>query len=173
MQGTFKDRYRFFAGLYFLYRFCILLTFTYAKTLTAYYTITGIQLVCMLFLHAVCRPYKKTWHNILDAYLFLNLAVINFMTFFNYHLTLEYNSDDTVKRWCYFQTILVLSPLLYLIIYTTYHIVKRIKAVCKCKSTVHKETDNTNEVIDTLDARNFEDSIMEMNNYMLLRNEPK
>ena len=36
-----------------------------------------IQLVCILFLHAVCSPYKETRHNILDAALFSNLAIIN------------------------------------------------------------------------------------------------
>ena len=170
MQGTFKDRYRFFAGLYLLYRLFALLTFTYTMTFISYYTITGIQLVLMLFLHAVCRPYKKAWHNILDAFLFSNLIIINAMTFYNYQLVATYNSYDTVKKWSGFQAALVFLPLLYLIVYTVYHLVKRIKAACgcTCKATIHKEVDSSNEVIDNLDTRSIEDSLMEMNDYMLL-----
>ena len=168
MQGTFKDRYRFFAGLYLLYRLFVLLTFAYSKTLTSYYSITGVQLVFLLFLHAVCRPYKKTWHNILDALLFLSLVWINAITFYNYQFTGTYNSHIIVETWSIVQATLVFSPLVYLIIYTAYHIVKRVKAVCGCKVRIHKEIDNSNEVIDNLDARSIEDSLMEMNHYKLL-----
>ena len=173
MQGTFKDQYRFFAGLYFLYRLCILITFTYTKTLKSYYTITGIQLVCILVLHAVCRPYKKTWHNILDALLFANLTIINVVTSYNYQLTsaIEYSVD--IKNNTGVQAALVLLPLVYLVVYTTYHIVKRIKAACACKSQIHKTIDDSNEVIDNLDTRDFDDSLVEMNNYMLLGPEPR
>ena len=170
MQGTFKDRYRFFSGLYLLYRLCALLTFVYTRYFIAYYAITGIQLVFMLFLHTACRPYKRTWHNVLDAFMFLNLIIINAMAFFNYQLTEMYNSDSAVQKWSGFQSALVLLPLLYLIVYTAYHLVKRIKAACgcTCKATIHKEVDSSNEVIDNLDARNTEDSLMEMNHYKLL-----
>ena len=170
MQGTFKDRYRFFSGLYLLYRLCALLTFIYTRTFIEYYAITGIQLVFMLFLHTACRPYKRTWQNVLDAFMLLNLIIINAMTFFNYQLTEMYNSDNAVQIWSGFQAALVLLPLLYLIVYTAYHLVKRIKAACgcTCKATIHKEVDSSNEVIDNLDARNSEYSLMEMNDYMLL-----
>ena len=172
IQGAFKDRYRFFSGLYFLYRLCLLLTFTYTNTLPLYYTITGIQLVVMLVLHTICQPYKKAWHNILDALLFISLALINILTFYNYQLVSEYNTNsvEIVQATVGIQAMLVLLPLVYLVTYTAYHIVKRIKAVCRCKSIPSKQEDfdNSNEVIDTLDTRHFDDSGMEMDNYVLL-----
>ena len=174
IQGTFKDRYRFFAGLYFMYRLCALLTFIYIDTLPKYYTITGAQLVFILALHAVCRPYKKTWHNILDALLFSNLAIINALTSYNYQLT--YNNDNSTSVIITgVQTALLLLPLVYLVSYTTYHIVKRIKAACVRKSSANyiEETDNSNDVIDTLDTRDFDDSCMEMSDYRLLGSEPR
>ena len=174
MQGTFKDHYRFFAGLYFLYRLFSLLTFTYTKTLTSYYTITGIQLLCMLVLHAICRPYKTTWHNVLDAFLLFNLAIINVATSYNYQLMVTYNTEQTIKRWTRAQVVLVLLPLVFLVIYTPLHIVKRIKAICVCKSKTHKlEIDSSNEVIDNLDTRSLDNSLVEMNDYMLLGPDPK
>ena len=172
MQGAFKDHYRFFAGLYFLYRLCALLTFTYSDRLPMYYTVTGAQLVCMLALHAICRPYKKTWHNILDALLFSNLVLINAITFYKYQLTVSYEIDTTVTKIAGFQTALVLLPLVYLMVYTSYHVVKRIKAVCVRKSTSSEEIDNSNEVIDNLETRHFDNLVMEMNDYVLLDPEP-
>ena len=173
IQGTFIDRYRFFAGMYFVYRLSLLLTFTYADTLLMYYTITGAQLMGMLVLHAVCRPYKKTWHNILDALLFSNLAIINTLTFYMYELISPNKDENTANATV--QTALVSLPLVYLASYTVYHIVKRIKAVCVHKSSAHyiEETDNSNEVIDNLDTRDFDDSCMEMNEYRLLGPEPR
>ena len=171
IQGAFKDRYRFFSGLYFLYRLCLLLTFTYTNTLPSYYTITGIQLVAMLVLHTICQPYKKAWHNILDALLFISLALINILTFYNYQLVSEYytTSIEIVQATVGIQAMLVLLPLVYLITYTAYHIVKRIKAACKCKSmSPSKQEDFDNEVIDTLDARHSDGSGIKMNNYILL-----
>ena len=180
IQGDFKDRYRFFAGLYFLYRLCALLTFSYTDTLTTFYIVTEIQLICMLFLHAACNPYKKTWHNILDAALLSNLAVVNAITLFNYQESSKYENSDTnlVVKNTGIQSILVLLPLVYLVSYTIYHIVKKIKAVT-CESepstTENDDTDNTNAVFDTLDlhTRSLEDSLMEINDYMLLAPEPE
>ena len=170
IQGTFKDRYRFFAGMYFIYRLSLLLNFTFADTLPIYYTITGAQLVCMLVLHAACRPYKKTWHNILDALLFSNLAIINALTFYMYELISPNKDDNTTNTGV--QTALVLLPLIYLMSYTTYHIVKRIKAACMRKSTIQfvERVDNSNEVIENLDTRHLEN--MEMSNYRLMGPEP-
>ena len=170
VQGTFKDRYRFFAGLYFLYRLCLLLTFTYTSTLPTYYTITGIQLMCMLALHAMCRPYKNTWHNILDALLFLSLAVINAITFSNYQLTSSYANDTTIQKVATVQILLVLSPFVFLIIYIVYHIVKRIKAAFVRNFTPieQEDVDNSNDVIDILDNRQSETDL----DLKLLSSEP-
>ena len=175
IQGTFKDRYRFFAGMYFLYRLGLLLTFTYTSTLPLYYTITGAQLVCMLVLHAVCQPYKKAWHNILDALLFSILAFINFVTFYNYQILSDYTNSETVKKLVGTQIGFVLLPLVYLVVYTVHNIVKRIKAACVHKSTYrdHEENDNSNEVINSLETRYLDDSVMEMSNYRLLPPERK
>ena len=174
MQGTFKDRYRCFAGLYFLYRLCILLTFAYTVTLTSYYTIIGVQLVFMLVLHAICRPYRVVWHNILDGLLLSNLAIINALTSYNYKLasTYMYSSDEGVQnwtqKWTSVQIVLVFLPLLYLVSYTTFHIIKMIKTACGCKSKTLEKIDDSNEVIDNLDMRGYENSLMGTNDYMLM-----
>ncbi len=69
IQGAFKDQYRFFAGLYFVYRLGASLTFTFPSALKTYYTVTSVQLIFILMVHAVCCPYRQKWHNVLDAFL--------------------------------------------------------------------------------------------------------
>ena len=86
-QGCFKDNLRFFAGLYFLYRWTFLLFHWGTGNFSAYYTGIGGILVFMLTLHTVCQPYIKRVHNVIDTLLFANLVLINSLSFFNYHKT--------------------------------------------------------------------------------------
>ena len=69
VQGCFKDKYRFFGGLYFLYRFIILVCFTASKRPIEFYILLEIQLIMMVLLHAISQPYNRPWqwHNILDV----------------------------------------------------------------------------------------------------------
>ena len=80
-QSCFKDKYRFFAGLYyFLYRLVALLSFLFTDSLTKFYIVLEVQLIVMLTLQAIAYPYRRRWHNIIDVLLFANFAVINAMT---------------------------------------------------------------------------------------------
>ena len=165
IQGAFKDRYRFFAGLYFIYRLSSLVTFAMGGTLITHYTLTGFQFSCMLLIHAVCRPYKKPWHNVLDAFLFFNLFLINGLAYFNYSLAshkkiFTISPDITLQVVAAFQTGLILLPLVYLIIYTTSYIVLKLKAMRVCKKY---SSNSTNEVdasymLYAIDAMRTDDS---------------
>ena len=81
-QGSFKDNFRFFAGLYFLYRAIILCAYAYCSTLLQFYSVVQLQLLLMIALHSLVQPYKERKHNITDALLFTNLAIINGMTIY-------------------------------------------------------------------------------------------
>ena len=93
-QSCFKDEYRYFAGLYFLYRLITLLTFAAVQSLSKFYTVVQIQLILMLLLHTWIQPYKNKWHNKLDAFIFATLAVINFLTLFNLHGSLKLGEPE-------------------------------------------------------------------------------
>ena len=118
-QSSFKDEYRFFSGLYFTYRFIAFVTFAVIKDLHIVYTLIQVQLAVILAVHTVCRPYKKSWHNILDAFLFANLSLINLLTLFNYHLSLR--GEDYAQNIVYvassFQVTLLYLPLVYISVY--------------------------------------------------------
>ena len=179
IQGAFKDRYRFFAGLYFVYRVSSLVTFSATSTLTTHYTATGFQLVFMLLIHAVCRPYKKSWHNVLDAFLFFNLFFVNGLSYVNYYLSTRKSVDgyqeSDIQIVAFFQIGLILLPFVYLILYTTYCIILKLKAARVCrKHSVSRRRLNTNDsnaghILCALDSRSIDESYEEASGYKLLK----
>ena len=66
-QGCFKDNLRFFAGLYFLYRWTILLIDMNTINYGSYYTAVTIALLAILILHVLCQPYIMSVHNVIDT----------------------------------------------------------------------------------------------------------
>lgn len=126
-QGSFKDEYRFFAGLYFFYRWTGLLIYTYPSNVSSFYTTVNIMLLVMLVLHSVCQPYQKKWHNILDTLIIANLIIISAISSLNYFLVRvdsgRYNSTDTSSA---IQLVFIYLPVVYITVYVTARILKKI-----------------------------------------------
>ena len=71
-QASFKDKYRFFAGLYFFYRILVPLNYlTFRNTVSTCYVAVELFLFFLVFLHVLVQPYKVHWHNLLSL-LFLS-----------------------------------------------------------------------------------------------------
>ena len=87
-QGAFKDKHRYFAGLYFVYRLAPLLVFVMHSNLSDFYMYLEIQLVLMLAVHLWVQPYKKKQHNRFDSYIFLLLLLLNSISLYNFHQSL-------------------------------------------------------------------------------------
>ena len=119
-QNSFKDRFRFFARLYFLYRAIILAAYAYSETVFQFYSAVKLQLIMVLAIHAIFQPYKKTKHNIIDSLLFTNLAVINAITLFNYtrkDYMERFISQFAITAMEFIQALLILLPFLYIVVY--------------------------------------------------------
>ena len=117
-QSGFKDDYRFFSGLYFLYRFTALATLAFSEW-SNYHTVLQIQLCVFLATHSLCQPYKKRWHNLLDTTLLMNLCVMNALTQYNYTTLIISRSDvDKVSQAIAIQIILLYTALIYMVAYT-------------------------------------------------------
>ena len=118
-QGSFKDNFRFFAGLYFLYRAIILCAYAYCTTLLQFYAVIQLQLLLMIALHSLVQPYKERKHNITDALLFTNLAIINGMTIYAF-AEKEFGDKPMSKVGlnviAFVQAILIFLPFLCVII---------------------------------------------------------
>ena len=85
-QGCFKDELRFFAGLYFLYRFILLLFDVFLLAFSQFYMGVEALFITIALLHTIFQPYAQKWHNIVDALLFADLALVNVITFSHYFL---------------------------------------------------------------------------------------
>lgn len=97
-QSCFKDNLRFFAGLYFLYRWAAPVVYTISSDLGTAYTITEILLILMLVLHALFQPYQKRVHNVVDTLLFTNLFLINSITCVHYYLFQRQENESYIKE---------------------------------------------------------------------------
>ena len=80
-QGSYKDEYRFFAGLYFLYRAMFVGVFALIGIHLASLSIAQVIIMVLLSLHLWLQPYQKPLHNRIDGALFLCLGVITTLTF--------------------------------------------------------------------------------------------
>ena len=137
-QGCFKDRFRFFAGLYFFYRLFAAITFAYTSNLTVFYMVVEVQLILMLTVHAFVQPYKKRWHNAIDAILLADLAIINTLTGFNFSSSFSRNNSRDLIISTTVQALLIWFPAVYMIVYILWYILIKMcgigsKFKCKCQ----------------------------------------
>lgn len=151
-QSCFKDNCRFFAGLYFFYRFLFLLTFTIlaAESFTIFYAVIEVQLVAILALHAHVQPFQKKLHNRLDTLIFTNLAIINALSFLNYSLVVRTgtSSDDmfrsTVDVSSAIQLVLIILPICIVAGYVVYYLIKKWRPMLKRESKTGADEDSDN-----------------------------
>ena len=144
-QGCFKDNYRFFAGIYFLYRWPAVITYALFFQLSLFYTVLQVLLILMLVVHSVCQPYEKRWHNILDTLLLTNLVIINGITTLLYYwirVDVGRDSLQITRRTTILgsiQLVLIYLPLLYIAVYVVGCILR--KTMCKGVSEKPVEED--------------------------------
>ena len=164
-QSCFKDNCRFFAGLYFIYRF-VLLTSTFAANRRQFYTVLEIQLIVILVLHSLAQPYKKQWHNALDTLIFANLAIINGITLYNF-TQLEADQEDVIDVVGSIQLVLIYLPMIYMVGYVVAYFIPRIKAVVIRRKTLSKLSNplNDDELPARLIHRDSSDSDIESSEY--------
>ena len=128
-QSSFKDKYRLFAGLYFLHRTVILGIHVISQSWLQFYSAAQFQLLIALTVQAIFQPHKEKKHNIIDTLLFANLASINIITFY-YYATKDFSdiesSQVVINVLAVVQAVLMLLPLLCIVV----HAIK-LKWMCK------------------------------------------
>ena len=134
-QGSFKDDFRFFAGIYFFYRWTAVVVYAAVSSYYAFFSIVQALLVGILTIHSLFQPYQKRWHNILDGLLLANLIVINGFNAVHYYQVRVYRSQSideiraSINTTGAIQLILIYLPLIYITLYTIVCILG--KTVCK------------------------------------------
>ena len=123
-QSCFKDRFRFTAGLYFLYRAVPPTVFAALDSTFAYYATLEVLFMLFFLFHLIAQPYRRMKKQHLP---FANLAIITALYMYNYS-----EVQDTLEATYAESTIAVIQMILiYLpIICTLGHVLLR----CSYKS---------------------------------------
>ena len=165
-QGCFKNGLRFFAGLYFLYRWIGLVVYSIAPSLSAFYAGTEGVLIFILTVHAVAQPYEKRWHNIVDALLLADLVAINGLTLYNYYhysqATANTITGDLRNAAMGLQLVLIYLPILYMATYVLIVICKKYR-IWKKQRLQAQARGNTEPSFTPLDE--FPHRLLEENNH--------
>ena len=103
-QSCFEDEFRFFSGLYFVYRFFIMFNIVIYNFPESFFHLE-IQLVMMLIIHAICQPYKQRLHNVIDTLLIGNLAIINLILYYLSLSTTVVHSTELSSVLCTLSTL--------------------------------------------------------------------
>ena len=118
-QGCLKDNFRFFSGLYLIYRIVISFIMASLKPTDADFSVS-VMLTLLLILHSSARPYLKKLHNIVDVLLLGNLLLINMITEYNISKTKSFDPDAEVSLavsiTSWIQLLLIFTPLICLLV---------------------------------------------------------
>ena len=122
-QGFYKPNRRFFAGVYFLFRLVMFLSYCFASTTVQRYTIQQIVTSVMIVLISIFQPYKENFFNHVDTLLFFNLAILNAIALYTIANKTAYFSMETYV----FECILVWLPLVYMVGYMVWSCMRNSK----------------------------------------------
>ncbi len=143
-QSTYKDKHRYFAALFFIYRLVFLLTFAFVRGLSTLYSILQVEILIIMFIHAGVQPHKKKRHNFTDSFIFTLLAVLNGLTLLNYQNSSEnhfiYQRVITLSA---LQVVISGIPIVMFLGYICYQVVlvqkPLLSKLCAlCRSGMHK-----------------------------------
>jgi len=128
-QGCYKDNFRFFAGLYFMYRVAFLAAYAFSKSINSYYVTVEGLIISIVGLHSVAQPYENKCHNIIDSLILVNLALINGFTIYTYNQHGPKNLDlwTSLNTIFWAQLVLIYIPLICVSCYIVSKIAKRVK----------------------------------------------
>ena len=120
-QGCYRNKMRFFAGLYFLFRLILYVAYILTETWTQQFI---QQVACTIFivLIALCQPYteENRIFNYVDMLMFTNLAIVNALSWYLYNFA-QANPGEPLPTLAFvIQYVLVFLPLLYMIAYVLY-----------------------------------------------------
>ena len=123
-QSCYKDKMRFYAGLYFLYRAAAFLPYMYSTTLPPVFLA-----VLILGIHSVLQPYKSWKYNAIDTLIFLDIAIINSLTEMIKH-SLITEGNDNILQLKLVQLAFIYLPMVFLLLIIFVKVGRKIKSVC-------------------------------------------
>ena len=124
-QGGFKPKYSFFAGLLFLYRIIITVTYSFTVTLEWQYFIHTGEVVLFLVIHSLCQPYRHKIHNIVDTLIYFNMLAV--LQIGNFMWQQSRNGDEIPPAVFWLALIVMNIPQMCFVGYLVYKMVRGIR----------------------------------------------
>ena len=144
IKNCFSDL-RWVAGLYFLPRLAMALTFVLANTFIFQVLIQQLLAIIMVIVFLILQPYRNELHNKIDGCIFLLIIVINSITLYQYSLTVAMEKLSITAF--VFQYVLVYVPMIWIGGYVFYKIINFCRAV-RSREVDGQENDNFPQPID-------------------------
>ena len=142
--GSFKDEHRYFAGMYFIYRLLIQLSYYIPNYIESAFIMETL-LVIFLVLHSIIQPYHNKRQNSIDTLLLGNLIIINGLTCADMIIIYDnaHNHFWKVNISSYIQAILAVLPMIAALLYIAWYILSRIwlklkSLSCCCDMPCHR-----------------------------------
>ncbi|XP_064395419.1 uncharacterized protein LOC135342585 [Halichondria panicea] len=134
--------FRYFAGLYFLFRIAMLIVMVSDLKWADQYFIQQVLLLLGMMLFAVARPYKEDRYNHLDTLMFALLSLLNACSFYNSQII---NSTTTISLPVFIINYsLLFIPLIYVIIYAGWYFMLSLNC---CSRRFKNESWNSESII--------------------------
>ncbi len=146
-QYSFKDNMRVFAGLLFLYKFIISVSFAFSVTAASMYGLLELTVIIMLTIHSIFQPYSNKTYNVIDSLIYANLAIINGISLYIVAVGHTYKSRLTT-----IQLVLIYIPIIY---FSGFVVVKLLRSCRVFKKTTEDDS------LDRFDPSTLPDRLFE------------
>ena len=128
-QGVFRDNYRMFAGLLFLWRIVLTAIFSFASNHAEYFLLTEIFLLLIFAIHTLARPYKERLHNIVDGIMLFNMALITLLKWYTSVPSIDTASKQVIDFLVFLQLFFMYLPLVCFGMYAVFWFLKSCKII--------------------------------------------
>ena len=127
-QGQYRDNFRFFSGLMFVWRIVITAIFAFASSHT-YYLLLNAVLIFKLFVYGTVAPHQSRFNNRMDMFIFANLLAINTLDWFTYTITINYSGmqTSTIEIVAIVKVFLLYLPIMFAVLRYLRKLCQRLK----------------------------------------------
>ena len=135
-QSCYKDKMRFYAGFYFLYRVAAFLAYMHSETLPPVFLA-----LLILGIHSVLHPYKLWKHNAIDGLIFLDIAIINSITEMIKTSLITQNNNNHILQLKFVQLVFIYMPMIPLLLIILVKVGRKMKSFCRLSGQIREPSE--------------------------------
>ena len=143
-QSCYKDKMRFYAGFYFLYRVAAFLAYMHSETLPPVFLA-----LLILGIHSVLHPYKLWKHNAIDGLIFLDIAIINSITEMIKTSLITQNNNNNILHLKLVQLAFIYMPMIPLLLIILVKVGRKMKSFCRLSGQIREPSEEPSISLNT------------------------